>query len=106
MKLLTRKSALIALQALTAIGIIAGLACGFCLLWEMSEIYVLQGRLCTMSPENALPVLRDEVDDLLEDGIEYGVAAGVSLCLSLLTSVAAAVLACFVPSSCPDKDRS
>lgn len=106
MKLLTRKSALIALQLLTAMGIITGMACGFCMLWEMSEIYVLEGRICTMSPENVLPVLRNEVEDLLEDGIEYGVAAGVSLSLSLLTSVAAAVLSCFVPSSCQDKDRT
>ena len=96
MTILTRKNTLIVLQLLTVSGIIVGLVAGCCLLWEMTDVYMLNGRIYTVPVEQQAAVWQHAVAELLDDGIEYGIVAAVSLGVSVLTGVAATVLACFI----------
>lgn len=96
MKLLTKKSALIVMLLLTLAGVLTALAAGACLLWEMKDVYMLDGVMYTMQPQEQLRVLLEVVDELADDGIECGVVAAVALTVSMLSSLVATVLACLI----------
>ena len=96
MKLITKKMAVLVLQAFTVAGILVGLAGVICLFDEMTDIYMLRGVLYTMQPDEQLSVLQGETNELIEDTLEYGIVAGFALAASFLTGLASMILTCFI----------
>ncbi len=99
MKFLTKKNAALVLQLLTVAGILIGMGAGFCLLWEITDIYMLNGVLYTMQPEEQIRVLREAFDELRDDGIEYGLVAAAALAVSAISSMASFILTCLIKTS-------
>lgn len=96
MKWLTRKRVSLLLQALSIAGVFVGMIAGFCLLWEITDIAMLDGILYTMQPDEQLRILHDAADQLVDDGIEYGLVAGAALLLSAISGTASFILTCFI----------
>ena len=99
MKLLTKKNAALVLQLLTVACVLIGMGAGFCLLWEITDIYMLDGVLYTMQPEEQIRVLREAFDELTDDGIEYGLVAAAALVVSAISGAASFILTCFIKAS-------
>ena len=100
MNIMMRKTAWIALQLLTVLGVIVGLVAGCCLLWELTDVYMINGHIYTQPVEEQASVWQHAVAELVDDGFVYGLVAAVALGVSLLTGIAAAVMAFFIkPSS-------
>lgn len=99
MKLLTKKNAALVLQLLTVGGILTGMGAGFCLLWEITDIAMLDGVLYTMQPDEQIRVLREAFDELEDDGIEYGLIAAAALVASAFSGAASFILTCFIKTS-------
>lgn len=96
MKLLTKKNALLGLQILTVFGILVGLVAGLLIVNEMTDVYMLDGVLYTIQPEEQFEVLHNAVDELIDDSIVYSIIAAFALATSLITGVAAFILTCFI----------
>lgn len=96
MKILTRKNILIALLVLTVVGILVGMVCGFCLLWELTDLYMFMGNMYTIPPDAQLAGLREEAHDVVDSSIEYGLVAAFALLAAFICGVAATVLAFFI----------
>lgn len=105
MKLLTKKNASLVLQMLTVAGVLVGLGAVFCLLWEMTDIYMLNGVLYTMQPEEQIRVLREAFDELRDDGIEYGMVAGLALAVAAISGVASFIVTCLVKTAPQQPDK-
>ena len=99
MKFLTKKNAVLVLQLLTVTGILIGIGAGVGLLWEITDIYMLNGVLYTMQPEEQIRVLREAFDELTDDGIEYGLVAAAALVVSAISGAASFILTCFIKAS-------
>ena len=99
MKFLTKKNAVLVLQVLTVTGILIGIGAGVGLLWEITDIYMLNGVLYTMQPEEQIRVLREAFDELTDDGIEYGLVAAAALVVSAISGAASFILTCFIKAS-------
>ena len=99
MKFLTKKNAVLVLQLLTVTGILIGIGAGGGLLWEITDIYMLNGVLYTMQPEEQIRVLREAFDELTDDGIEYGLVAAAALLVSAISGAASFILTCFIKAS-------
>ena len=96
MQLLTKKNALLGLQILTVFGILVGLVAGLLIVNEMTDVYMLDGVLYTMSQEEQFKAMHDAVDELIDDSIVYSIIAAFALATSLITGVAAFILTCFI----------
>ena len=99
MKFLTKKNAVLVLQLLTVTGILIGIGAGVGLLWEITDIDMLNGVLYTMQPEEQIQVLREAFDELTDDGIEYGLVAAAALVVSAISGAASFILTCFIKAS-------
>ena len=99
MKFLTKKNAVLVLQVLTVTGILIGIGAVVGLLWEITDIYMLNGILYTMQPEEQIRVLREAFDELTDDGIEYGLVAAAALVVSAISGAASFILTCFIKAS-------
>ena len=96
MQLLTKKNVLLVLQMLTVAGILIGLVAGLLIVNEMTDVYMLDGVLYTMSQEEQFKAMHDAVDELVDDSIVYSIIAAFALATSLITGVAAFILTCFI----------
>ena len=76
-----------------------GLGAGFYLLWEITDIAMLDGVLYTMQPEEQLRVLLEAFDELEDDGIEYGLVAAAALPVSSISGVASFILTRFIKTA-------
>lgn len=99
MNFFTKKRIAILLQVVTLVSILVALASGICLLWEMLDLYMLDGVLYSMQPDEQLLALHEEMDDMLEDGIVCGVVAGVAMGVSFITGLAATILTGFIKTA-------
>lgn len=98
-KFITKKNISQVLQLLTITGVLVGMSTGFCLLWEITDIDMLNGVLYTMQPDEQIRVLLEAFDELTDDGIEYGLVAGLALAVSAISGVASFILTCFIKTS-------
>ncbi len=99
MNFFTKKRIAILLQVVTLVSILVALASGICLLMEMLDLYMLDGVLYSMQPDEQLLALHEEMDDMLEDGIVCGVVAGVAMVVSFITGLAATILTGFIKTA-------
>ena len=105
MQLLTKKNALLGLQILTVFGILVGLVAGLLIVNEMTDVYMLDGVLYTMSQEVQFKAMHDAVDELIDDSIVYSIIAAFALATSLITGVASFILTCFLKTSPEQSDK-
>ena len=105
MKLLTKKNAALVLQLLTVAGVLIGMGAGFCLLWEITDIYMLDGVLYTMQPGERFKAMHDAVHELIDDSIVYCIVAAFALAISFITGVASFILTCFLKTSPEQSDK-
>lgn len=99
MKLVTKKNTVLALQLFTAFGILVGMGAGLLIINELTDVYMLNGILYTMSPEEQFKVLHDTVHEVIDDSLEYSIVAAVALAVSFITGTAAFILTCFIKPS-------
>lgn len=99
LKFITKKNISLVLQLLTIAGVLVGMVAGFCLLWEITDIAMLNGVLYTMQPDEQIRVLLEAYDELTDDGIECGLVAGMALAVSAISGPAAFILTCFIKTS-------
>ena len=99
MQLLTKKNALLGLQILTVFGILVGLVAGLLIVNEMTDVYMLDGVLYTMQPEEQFKAMHDAVDELIDDSIAYSIVAAFALATSFITGVASFIMTCFIKTS-------
>lgn len=96
MQLLTKKNVLLILQMLTVVGIFIGLFAGLFIVNEMTDVYMLDGVLYTMQPEEQFKAMHDEVHELIDDSIVYSIIAAFALATSFITGVASFIMTCFI----------
>lgn len=93
-KLVTLKRVQIACQGVALLGVLVGLGAIVCMVWELTDFFMLQGRLYTMLPEEQLAVLSEEALELPEEVIVPAIVGAVALLGSLLTGLSTLVMTC------------
>lgn len=81
-------------QILTIAGAAAGLGALCYMVWELTDLFMLEGHLCSMTPDMQLSAQLEVVDDVQDDVIEPAIFGGVSLGISILTGLAGLIFTC------------
>ena len=81
-------------QILTIAGAAAGLGALCYMVWELTDLFMLEGHPFSKTPDMQLSALLEVVDDVQDDVIEPAIFGGVSLGMSILTGLAGLIFTC------------